>query len=450
MTPSTGFTLSDSALVVCIFSVLLVPFALAGLSLINAGLGRSRSAAHSMLASLCVLAVAALVYFACGFAWQGFSGRPAHLLTVAGRQWNWIAAQPFFFRGLELDGSPASLSAWLQMLSVGLAALIPLGSGADRWRLSASCFSTALLAGCTYPLFAHWVWGGGWLAQLGVNYGLGHGFVDAGGSSSIHAVGGLTALAIVWILGPRRGKYTMDGMPTAIPGHNAVFVIFGCLLALVGWLGLNCAGAILFTGAESGQVVLIAVNTTLAAASAASMVAAITCLRFGKPDVSLSANGWVSGLVASSAACVLVKPAAAVLIGLAAGVLATFTIEWLESRLRVDDPAGAISVHAVAGCWAILALGLFAHFPGPRLNTVGNSQLWPGGTDKGQWLAQIVGIATLLGFVLPLTYSLNWLLNRFYPQRVAEEGERQGMDLYELGASAYPDFATHSDEFIQR
>ena len=450
MTPSTGPALSDFSSAICIFCVLLVPFALAGLSLINAGLGRSRSAAHSMLASLCVLAVAWLVYFTCGFAWQGFNGRPGHLLTVAGRQWNWIAAQPFFFRGLKLDGSPASLSAWLQMLSVGLAALIPLGSGADRWRLSASCLSTALLAGCTFPLFAHWVWGGGWLAQLGINYGLGHGFVDAGGSSSIHALGGLTALAIVWILGPRRGKYTMDGMPAAIPGHNIVFVLFGCLLALVGWLGLNCAGAILFAGTESGRVVLIAVNTTLASASAALMVAAITRLRFGKPDASLSANGWVSGLVASSAACALVNPAVAVSIGLASGVLVTFAIEWLESRLAVDDPGGAISVHAVAGCWGVLALGLFASFPGPALSRVSNPKLLPGGAGTGQWMAQLVGIATLFGFVFPLTYSLNWLLDRFYPQRVAEEGERQGMDLYELGAGAYPEFVTYTEGLTQR
>ena len=450
MTPSTGSTLSDSALAICIFSILLVPFALAGLSLINAGLGRSRSAAHSMMASVCVITVAALVYFACGFAWQGFRGQPAHLLTVGGRQWNWIAAQAFFFRGLKLDGSPASLSAWLQMLSVGLAALIPLGSGADRWRLSASCLSTALLAGSTYPLFAHWVWGGGWLAQLGINYGLGHGFVDAGGSSSIHALGGLTALAMVWILGPRRGKYSMDGMPTAIPGHNAVFVLFGCLLALVGWLGLNCAGAILFTGVEAGRVVLIAVNTTLAAASAALMAAAITRFRFGKPDASLSANGWVSGLVACSAACVFINPAAAALIGLAAGALVTFTIELLELRLAVDDPGGAISVHAVAGCWGVLALGLFARFPDSAQTAAGNSRLGPGGTDTGQWMAQLVGIATLLGFVLPLTYSLNWLLNRFYTQRVAPEGERQGMDLYELGAGAYPEFMTYTDGFTQR
>jgi Amt family ammonium transporter len=441
---------SETTTALCILCIFLVPFAGAGLSLINTGLSRSRSAAHSILAALCAIAVAAVVYFVCGFAWQGFIGRPAHSFIVSGQAWNWIAAEPWFFRGLALDGSTASLAAWLQMLSVGLAALIPLGAGADRWRLGAICASTALLAGCTYPLFAHWVWGGGWLAQLGVNYGLGHGFVDAGGASSIQAVGGLTALSIVWILGPRRGKYTSNGLPTAIPAHNAVLVLFGCLVAWFGWIGLNAAGAILFTGIEPGKVVLVAVNTTLAATSAALAAAAITRVRFGKPDASLSANGWVGGLVASSAACAFVKPAAAVIIGLAAGALVTFAVEWIELWLAVDDPGGAISVHAVGGLWGILALGLFGSLPTRVLNAVSVPSNGPGSAGSDQWLAQLVGIATLLGFVLPLTYGLNAILNRLYPQRVAVEGERQGMDLFELGAGAYPEFITHTDEFIQR
>jgi Amt family ammonium transporter len=339
---------------------------------------------------------------------------------------------------VELGGSPASLVAWLQMLSVGLAALIPLGGGADRWRLGASCASTALLAGWSYPLFAHWVWGGGWLAQLGVDHGMGHGFVDAGGSGSIHAVGGLTALAIAWILGPRRGKYTLEGMPAAIPGHDAVLVLFACLLALLGWLGLNCAGAILFTGAEPGRAVLVAVNTTLSALSATLAAAVMTRVRFGKPDASLCANGWVGGLVAISAACAFVAPVAAIAIGLVAGALVTLSVEWFELHFTVDDPGGAISVHAVCGIWGVLALGPFGRFPGPGTN------------GAGQWLAQTVGVATLIGFVLPLSYGLNWLLNLVYPQRVAVEGERQGMDLYELGAGAYPDFSTHAEEFPPR
>jgi Amt family ammonium transporter len=416
----------------CLICILLAPLAAAGLSLINTGLGRSRSAAHAMLSSLCAMAAAAIAYVICGFAWQGFAGGPAHVLHIAGRDWNWIAATPFFLRGLPLDASLPSLVLLLQMFSAGLAALIPVSTGADRWRLGASCASAALLGGFTFPLFAHWVWGGGWLAQLGANCGLGRGFLDAGGSGSIQAVGGLTALAVACILGPRRGKYAAGRMPAAIPGHDAVVVVFACFLAWLGWLGLNAAGAMLFAGAEAGRAVLVAVNTTLSASASLLAAVAISGFRFGKPDASLCANGWVGGLVAGSASCAFVTPAAALAIGLVAGAVVTAAVALIEWPLAIDDPGGAISVHAAGGLWGLLALGIFAHFPG---------------APSAQWLAQLLGIATLVGFVLPLTYALNWLLNRIYAQRVAPEGERQGMDLYELGAGAYPEFVTHGEEF---
>ncbi len=422
---------------VCLLSILLIPLAMAGLALINNGLGRSRSAAHAMLTSLCVISVASIVYVVCGFSWAGFAGGPAHVLIIGAKPWNWIAAEPFVLRGLELDGSPASLTALLQMFGAGLAALIPLSAATDRWRMGASCASTAILAGCTYPIFTHWVWGGGWLAQLGNNHGLGLGFIDTGGAASIQVLGGLTALSVVWILGPRRDKYSSEGMPTAIPGHNLVFVVFGCFLAWFGWLGLNSSAAIVFYHVLPGRVVLVALNTTLSAAASGLTAVAITRIRFGRPDASISANGWVGGLVASSAAAAFTKPAASLLIGFIAGILVTFTVDWFEMWLKVDDPAGAIPVHAVAGIWGLLAAGLFANLPAQN-------------SDHGQWLAQVVGIAALLGFVLPLTYSLNWLLDRWYPQRVDPEGERQGMDLYELGAGAYPEFVIHNDEFIPR
>ncbi len=438
--------LSGTAVALCIFCILLVPLAAAGLSLINAGLGRSRSAAHCMLASLCVISIAAIVYVVWGFSLQGLAGRSAHSIILGGKSWSWVAAEPLFFRGLDLDGTPASLAAWLQILSVGLAALIPLGSGSDRWRFGAACASTVLLAGITYPIFAHWVWGGGWLAQLGTNYGIGHGFMDAGGASSIQVVGGFTALSLTWILGPRRGKYALDGMPAAIPGHNTVVVLFGCFLAWMGWTALNSAGAILFAAADPMRVVLIAINTSLAAASSCLATVVITRIRFGKPDASLSANGWVGGLVGSCAACAFVKPAAAIMIGIIAGALVTFSVEFLD-RLSIDDPAGSVSVHAVSGLWSILALGIFGHIP----SQVGNASVTtPHTANSGQWLAQVVGIATLLGFVLPLTYVLNLLINYFYPHRVTQEGERQGMDLHELGAGAYPEFVTHGEEFTLR
>jgi ammonium transporter, Amt family len=423
----------SATMMFCLILILLVPLAIVGLALVNTGLGRARSAAHAMLAALCVTAVAALVYVIVGFAWQGAAGHPDHALVLAGKSWGWIAAQSFFLRGVRLNLSPEALVILLQMFSVGLACLIPLSSGADRWRLGAICASTALLAGFTYPLFANWVWGGGWLVQLGTNCGLGRGFVDGGGSSTIQVVGGLTALSITWILGPRRGKFSAEGMPAALPGHNAVLALVGCLLAWIGWLALNSAGAMLFLGAEVDRVALVAINTTLCAAASALAAAVVTRVRFGRPDASLIANGWIAGLVASSASAAFLKPAAAIIVGGVAGVLVVTAADFLEFQLAIDDPGGAVSVHAVGGLWGVLAVGLLAN--------VGSG---------GQWLAQLVGIATLLGFVLPLTYTLNWLLNRIYRQRVDREGELQGMDLFELGSGAYPEFDIRGDEYLQR
>ncbi len=299
--------LSIDTNIVCFILILLVPCAAAGITLINAGLGRSRNAAHSMLASLCVMAVAVLVYFVIGYGFQGYRAQPVHAFYVNGKPWDWIGWGSFLLRGMELERASVSVPLLLSLFSVGLAAIIPLGSGADRWRLGAACASTALLAGWTYPLFAHWTWGGGWLARLGAMYGIGSGFIDCGGAGVIQAVGGLTALSITWLLGPRRGKYTPGGMPTALPGHHAMFVMFGCFLAWIGWLGLNSSGAVLFAGAEFERAPLVAVNTTLAAMSAALAAAAITRARFGKTDASLCANGWVGGLVASSAGCAFIR-----------------------------------------------------------------------------------------------------------------------------------------------
>jgi Amt family ammonium transporter len=446
----TAPSFSGSTTILAILSISLVPLAIAGLALINTGLGRSRSAAHTMVGTFCALAVAMMVYCVWGFALQGTAGGQAHVIHMGAKAWNWLAIEPWFFRGVIFDGSAKSLIVWLQMLSVGMAVVIPLGASAERCRLGATCFSTVVLAGCTYPIFAHWALGGGWLAQLGVNYGLGQGFLDAGGSGTIHAVGGLTALSLAWIVGPRHGKYSPEGLPMAIPGHNAVVVVLGCLLALLGWIGLNGAGALLLTGVPAGRFVLVAVNTTLTAAAAGLASAAITRLRFGKMDCSLAANGLVGGLVSISAACATVTPPAAIMIGLVAGALVTFSVEMLELRLSIDDPGGAISVHATGGLWGLLAAGILAPLVSPASTMRDPGAAIVNTGYAGQWLAQCVGIATLLGFVLPLGYGLNQLVNRFYKYRVTAEGEAHGIDLHELGAGAYPDFVTHPDDFLQR
>ena len=408
-----------------LFSILLIPLAIAGLILINAGLTRSRNTAHVLVSSLCAGAVAVLVYLAWGFSLQNFAGGPAVVWHIAGRDWSVIGAGRLFARSVTFDGSRGSLILLLQLFAVSLAALIPVAGGAERWRIAASCLSAAALAGITYPLFAHWAWGGGWLSGLR--------FLDAGGAAGIQAVGGLTALAVAWILGPRQGKFTPEGIPTAMPGHNAVLVLFGCVLALVGWLGLNLSGAALFAGANIGGLVLAAVNTIVAAAAGAMAAFATTWIRFGKPDASLTANGWIAGLVSISASAPLVNPASAIIIGLVIGAAVVFAIEVIEVRMQVDDPVGAVSVHGVGGIWGILALGMFGNVPG-----------------DGQFLAQLVGAATLIGFVLPLSYGLNLAINRFVPLRVEPSGERQGMDLFELGSGAYPEFVTQREDFMRR
>ncbi len=413
---------SEAATAFCTLALVLAILAPAGLMLINAGLTRTRSVSHSLFTGLCAMALAAVVYAFCGFSFQGTGPGPAHAFYAAGRSWSWLGDGRIFLRGMPGQESSAVLIALFGITGAALVALLPAAAAAERWRLAASLATTAVLAGWTYPLFAHWVWGGGWLQGLSGGLGL----RDAAGSGSIHAVGGLTALSVCWLTGARRGKFLASGMPTATPGHNGAFVLFGCVLALCGWLGLNIAGSLLFAAAGVNRAPLIAINTFLCAAGGLLSAAFITRARFGKPDASLGANGWVCGLVSSSAGCAALNPAEMLLTGLIAGTVAIFAIEIVELRMKVDDPTGAISVHAAGGIWGLLAVGFFS--------------------SVDPLLPQLIGISTLVGFVFPMSYGLNWLLNRILPFRAAPEGDRQGMDLFELGAGAYPEFMIHRDD----
>jgi Amt family ammonium transporter len=424
----------------CLLCIVLMPLAAAGLALIHQGLGRSRSAAHAMLGTLCALSISSIAFVFIGSAWAGFAGGPSHSFAVGGFHWDWLGAAPFFSHGAGLDSVDAAgiakpLTLCLEMFAAGLAATIPLSAGSDRWRLGPICVGSAVLAGFFFPLFAHWVWGGGWLAQLGSTFGL-SGFFDAGGAGVVQVVGGLMALSVAWITGPRRGKYSEDGMAAAIPGHNIVQVLFGCILALVGWIGLDSAASILFGAVGLERIPSVVVNAMLSASGGALAAVMVTRARYRKPDASLSANGWIAGLVAGSAACGIVSPVAAIDTGLIAGLLVTYMIEIFELHLRVDDPGGSVSVHAGAGLWGLVAVGLFGHFPD--------------GSHGTHLLAQLVGIAALLGFMLPLIYGGNLLLNRFIPYRVDNDGDWQGMDIRELGAGAYPEFVMHADDFVPR
>jgi len=427
MTAALIAPMTDSVFALTLALLLLAPLAIAGLTLINTGLGRSRSAAQSLLGSLGIVAVAAIVFALAGAAFAGSPQGANHSFTLAGKSWNWLGAGSWLLGRFDSATPRTQLMLLFEFLSVALAALIPWGSGAERVRITTGGAAAALLSALVFPLTAHWIWGGGWLSQLGANFGLGAGFLDGGGAATVHLLGGLSALAVVWITGPRKGKFPQEGLATAMPGHNAVYVLFGCLLALVGWMAWNMAGAILWLHAPASALTGTALNTLLTASAALVAAFAVTRIRFGKPDTSICANGWLAGLVASSAGAGLFSPAAALLVGLVAGLATPLLVELLELALSIDDPSGAIAAHAGGGAWGIVAVGIFA-------------------PQAGQLLAQLVGIAALFGLALPLIYLLFRLLDCILPFRADEEGERLGMDLYEMGGSAYPEFVIHRDE----
>ncbi len=425
------------SLLLCLVFLLLMPLAPAGLALVHQGLGRSRSAAHTMLATMCALGVAAIVFVVLGSAWAGYAGGSFHTLSFSGMPVNWLGAERVLAGGVRargVSGLHAGLELCLEMVAAGMVALIPISAGGDRWKLSAICAASAAISALAFPLFVHAIWSGGWLDSMAAQFGLAR-FMDVGGAGVIQVLGGLSALSVAWLLGPRRGKYH-SGSPSAIPGHNIVLVMFGCMLALVGWAGLECAASMLFYDVVSEQLVWVLVNVMLAAGSGLLAALATTRFRYRKPDSSMSANGWVAGLVAGSAGCGLFSPGTTILVGLGAGILVTLSVEAFEMDLLVDDPGGAVSVHAVAGIWGLLAFGLVGQLDGVSRGAL--------------LLAQLVGIATLLGAGFPLLHGLHLALNRVVPYRVDRDGDWQGMDIRELGSGAYPEFVMHADDFVPR
>jgi Amt family ammonium transporter len=423
-TPAPVASAADLTFALTVALLFLAPLAIAGLALVNTGLGRSRSAAQSLLGCLTLVAVSAIAFAVVGTV---FASGSSHAITIAGKPWNWLGSGALLMLRFRSTPAASQLAVLFDFTAVAMCVIIPWGSGADRWRFPAGCAGAAILAGGIFPVFAHWAWHGGWLTQLGVSFGLGAGFLDAGGAASVHALGGLSALAVVWIAGSRKGKFPKEGLATAMPAHNLVYVLFGCLLATVGWVAWNAAGALLWLHADVNALPVTAINTLLSASAALVATFTVTRTRFGKPDASMCANGWLAGLVTSSACAALVTPLEAILTGAIAGIATPLLVELMELALSIDDPSGAITVHGFGGLWGLFAAGIFAPQP-------------------GQMLAQLVGIATLLGLMFPLIYLFFFFANRILPFRVEPDGERLGMDLHELGGGAYPEFVLHRDE----
>jgi Amt family ammonium transporter len=289
-----------------------------------------------------------------------------------------------------------------------------------------------------YPIYGNWVWGGGWLAGLGTNLGLGHGAVDFAGSGVVHAVGGLTALAGAAVLGARIGKFSKDGKPNAMPGHNIPIALLGTFILIFGWFGFN-AGSTL--SGNDLRISVIVVNTMLAGSVGSLVAMAIMWRRFGKPDPSMTANGMLAGLVAITAPCAFVPAWGAAAIGAVAGYLVVAAVFFIERRLKIDDPVGAIAVHGACGLWGVLAVGIFADGTyGEGWNLVQGPVKGLLYGDAGQLVAQAVDVGVLLLFVLPLAYAFFKVQNRVMGLRTPAEQELVGLDLPEMGALGYPDF----------
>jgi ammonium transporter, Amt family len=427
----------------------LVMFMQAGFAMAETGFTQAKNAGHTMAMNFMVYALGMLGYWVMGFALQmGGVGGVATLgggttlngefvVSLFGKDFGLFGTKGFFLSGVGYDAVVFAIFLF-QMVFMDTTATIPTGAMAERWTFKSFVVYAFFISAITYPLYANWVWGGGWLSQLGKNFGLGHGHLDFAGSSVVHMTGGVASLAGAMILGPRLGKCKADGTPVAIPGHHIPMAVVGCFILAFGWFGFNTGSTL--AGGDL-RVGVIATNTMLAGGAAAFSSMLYMWLRYGKPDISMSANGMLAGLVAVTAPCAFVNSVSAVFIGLVAGMLVCVSVVFFERVMKIDDPVGAISVHGVNGAWGVLALGLFADGTyGDGLNGVTGPVKGLFYGDTSQFAAQVVGTLTNIIFVFILMYAFFKVLNLIIPLRVPAELEREGLDQAEVAVTAYPDF----------
>ena len=339
---------------------------------------------------------------------------------------------------------------FFMMVFMDTTATIPTGTMAERWTWKNFCLYGIWVA-LPYCIYANWVWGGGWLAQAGKNWGLGHGAVDFAGSGVVHAMGGVIALAGGIVVGPRIGKY-VNGKPHPIPGHNIPFAVIGTFILAFGWFGFNPGSTLAGTDL---RVSVVVVNTMLASVTGALGCMCYMMLKGLKPDTSMMCNGMLAGLVAITAPCAFVDSWAAAVIGAIAGVIVVESVFFWE-RVGVDDVVGAISVHGVNGIWGLIAVGIFAngkYGAGPTLPDGTFGAGWNGVAtkdgagvagilfgDAGQLWAQLLDAAVVAVFGFVMAYVWFKFSNLITPIRVSKEVELGGLDGPEMGALGYPDF----------
>jgi Amt family ammonium transporter len=388
----------------------LVFFMQAGFAMVETGFTRAKNAVNIMMKNLMDFAMGSLAFWAIGFG-----------IMFGASSTGWFGTSGFFLSDFQVGGDPWVLAFWMfQVVFAATAATIVSGAMAERTKFSGYLIYSVVVSAVIYPIFGSWAWGGlykggGWLESLG--------FIDFAGSTVVHSVGGWASLAGAIVLGPRMGKYTKDGKIRPILGHNLPLAALGVFILWLGWFGFNPGS----TTAANKDIAMIFVNTNLAAAAGCVLAMTTSWIKFGKPEIGMSLNGALAGLVAITSPCASVTPLSAIIIGAAAGVIVVLAVLFFD-KIKVDDPVGAISVHGVCGAWGTLAAGFFNI----------------GGTSAKIIGVQILGIATCFLWVFPTAFILFKLIDKTIGLRVTPEEELEGLDIAEHGGNAYPDFEVSS------
>lgn len=390
----------------------LVFFMQAGFAMVETGFTRAKNAGNIIMKNLMDFALGSLFFWAIGFG-----------IMFGADHFGLFGSFDFFVGGDYSSAIPTMVFLIFQTVFAATAATIVSGAMAERTKFIAYVFYSIAISAIIYPITGHWIWGGGWLSQMG--------FIDFAGSTAVHMVGGVAALIGAILLGPRIGKYSKDGKSHAIPGHSLTLGALGVFILWFGWFGFNPGSTLSVTGDDAIlSVGNIFVTTNLAAAAGATITMIITWIRYKKPDVSITLNGALAGLVAITAGCAAVSPAGAVIIGTIAGVIVVFGIEFIDKVLKIDDPVGAVAVHGLCGAGGTIMVGLFAVDGG----------VFYGGGFKMLGV-QSLGVASVAAFVAVTMFIIFTIIKKTIGLRVSREEEIAGLDIEEHGlVSSYADF----------
>lgn len=423
----------------------LIFFFQAGFAMVETGFTRAKNANHTMGMNLIVFLIGMVGFFIFGFGIMfggvgniaALGGKMPLTSEIAIGGWGLFGTKGFLLTGAAYDVG-VFVYFFFQMVFMDTACTIPTGAVAERVKLSVVILNAFFISAIYYPLYGNWVWGCGWLSQLGTKLGLGHGVLDYAGSSVVHAMGGAAALAGAIVIGPRIGKFRKDGTPNAIPGHHLPMAVIGTIILFFGWFAFNAGSSL--NGSDL-RIAIVTTNTMISGAFGGVVALGFMWLKFKKFDVSMTCNGALAGLVAITAPCAFVNSIASMIIGIVAGVLVCVAVSVVENKFKIDDPVGAISVHFVNGIWGMISLGLFADGTyGDGFNGVagGVKGLFYG--DAGQLGAQLIAVLVIIVFGVGSQLLFWKITDKVMGIRVDEKDEISGLDLAEMGAEAYPNF----------